>query len=59
MFQLIMKYFDMGLYSLADVYHFVLSGQITQGEYNIIADLTGDPEIDGILTADDSESELY
>lgn len=59
MFQLIMKYFDKGLYSLADMYYFVLSGQITQGEYNIIADLTGDPEIDEILTADDSESELY
>ncbi len=58
MFQLIMKYFDKGLYSLADVYHFVLSGQITQEEYSTVANLTGNPDVDDILAAPDDEEEL-
>ncbi|MDE6873167.1 MAG: XkdX family protein [Lachnospiraceae bacterium] len=59
MFELIVKYYDKGLYSLGDVYNFVLSGQITQEEYNTVAGLTGDPEIDAILLADETESRLY
>lgn len=59
MLELIVKYYDKGLYSLGDVYHFVLSGQITQEQYNTVAGLTGDPEVDAILLADDTESGLY
>ncbi len=59
MFELVVKYYDKGLYSLGDVYNFVLSGQITQGEYHAVAGLTGDAEVDAILLADDTEGELY
>lgn len=59
MYKLIIKYYDMGLYTASDILFFLKSGQITQSEYETILSLTGDPELDDILTADDSEEELY
>lgn len=55
MYKIVLNFYQKGIYSAEDVYKFVLSGQLTQDEYNTIVSLTGDAEIDEILM-DDFES---
>lgn len=59
MLQIIIGYFNKGLYNEKDVYNFVLSGQITEEEYNIITNLTDNKELNDILLQEDFENELY
>lgn len=56
MYRIVLNFYRKGIYSAEDVYKFVLSGQLTQEEYNAIVSLTGDPAIDEILLDDDSGS---
>lgn len=56
MYRIVLNFYRRGIYSAEDVYKFVLSGQLTQEEYNAIVSLTGDPAIDEILLDDDSGS---
>lgn len=56
MYEIVLGFYQEGIYSADDVYKFVLSGQLTQEEYRNIVSLTGDKEIDEILIQDDFES---